>query len=762
MSKKISELEPVDDLFEGCCFPLVQNEETKKVTYQTLKDKVAQDMQPGIENVVEIKTANKVDKIPGKGLSSNDFTDDDKEKLWNPDTYYANGADYAEVAQWFDNNPNKENRLHRFVTLKTTGRKIAIANSTDQIVGVTTTKAAFVGNAKDYEEEDPTKSIVGIVGVVQVKTNDSTIKANDRVMSDDKGYAVKSSNNCGYRVLEVLKNNLLEIVVSPNTDMIQRIKTDVVKVENQIKGMTIESNIKPNNIDMFDGYDLAERLLTDSSPYDSANRAIGTANENYSYKQISTGRAIKTRIPRNFYITITKKISDRFRVMLYKNEPNFGALPDKIICDDATLTNICFNSEDYNWLIAFYTITNEIPDIKIIVENTLNYNSLLRENNIDIFDKVKCDNLFDKDFILKGFWLGNAGEKYVFKHNENAQAFKSYIFPLIKDETYTIKKELSDKFRVALFANYPLPDDEIQKNFYSCYPQKILVDDEKQTQCEFNAGNYRYCVITYTISNKDINMTITNSSKIKYVLKKQFIKDYLSSDDGGSILKINGGYIIENEANSNNEIWSQYNARLGFGMDTKQAPVPARIKSQLLVDGTIIARNQGNNKFNRWGYHVFEGYGSNNYDRITMLTNKHDNELNKKVAELYYYVGASHYASAYAWFKLGSDVQKHSFMCDRDTFVAYGTMDFKNVMTLARISPSNDLITTYNTVEEADAHYEPESQAENHAKSLLYISLKNAENGAMFYDTDRNKIVVKVNGVWCDMNVTPTEGIYNF
>lgn len=37
---KISELEPVDTLFDGCCFPIVQNGVTKKVTKATLQEEV--------------------------------------------------------------------------------------------------------------------------------------------------------------------------------------------------------------------------------------------------------------------------------------------------------------------------------------------------------------------------------------------------------------------------------------------------------------------------------------------------------------------------------------------------------------------------------------------------------------------------------------------------------------------------------------------------------------------------------------------------
>lgn len=37
---KISELDPVNELYDGCCFPIVQNGETKKVTYDTFKNQL--------------------------------------------------------------------------------------------------------------------------------------------------------------------------------------------------------------------------------------------------------------------------------------------------------------------------------------------------------------------------------------------------------------------------------------------------------------------------------------------------------------------------------------------------------------------------------------------------------------------------------------------------------------------------------------------------------------------------------------------------
>lgn len=40
MGMKISELPEGEDVFDGCCMPIVTNGETKKIYYATLKEKI--------------------------------------------------------------------------------------------------------------------------------------------------------------------------------------------------------------------------------------------------------------------------------------------------------------------------------------------------------------------------------------------------------------------------------------------------------------------------------------------------------------------------------------------------------------------------------------------------------------------------------------------------------------------------------------------------------------------------------------------------
>lgn len=225
-----------------------------------------------------------------------------------------------------------------------------------------------------------------------------------------------------------------------------------------------------------------------------------------------------------------------------------------------------------------------------------------------------------------------------------------------------------------------------------------------------------------------------------------------------------GGYVLDGGINPNNRIWSQWYGRLGWGMDTANAIVPAQFNGQIYANGTIIAHNAGDRAHNRYGLHVIEAYAKDDYSRLTMLTDKHNSEFDgKKSFEAYYYTGASHKNSAYGFFKVGSDVKYHSFLFDRDKMIASGEIDCRFPITLARIDPSTDLDDTYSTTEAADTAYEAESQAEANLKCIKYLALANAQDGCMWYDTARNKIVVKINGKWHDINTTEVaEGTYDF
>lgn len=216
--------------------------------------------------------------------------------------------------------------------------------------------------------------------------------------------------------------------------------------------------------------------------------------------------------------------------------------------------------------------------------------------------------------------------------------------------------------------------------------------------------------------------------------------------------------IKEPEKNINWSGWKE--RRYSFGVDINKIPQPFHIKTQSISEGTIICA--GTVDYIRWGFHVFEGYASDGRSRITMLVNKHEEE-SKKVAELYYYGTVyAHTASSYNWFKLGSDVKNHSFMFDRDNAVFFGKADMRSVIELASINLDSDINTTYKTVNDADMAFEAEQDSVNNAKCIKYLQLKNARDGAMWYDSKNKKVLIKVNGKWHYINLTEANsGDYN-
>lgn len=87
-------------------------------------------------------------------------------------------------------------------------------------------------------------------------------------------------------------------------------------------------------------------------------------------------------------------------------------------------------------------------------------------------------------------------------------------------------------------------------------------------------------------------------------------------------------------------------------------------------------------------------------------------------------------------------------MFSRDKAIAYGSVDMRSILELGAISPSKDINTRYKTVAEIDSIFEPETKAKENARCLLYLALRDACNGSMFYDKDKGKIACKVNGRW--------------
>lgn len=154
-------------------------------------------------------------------------------------TVISGNADYAEVGEWADGNPKNENRMGYFVAIDdtTAGTTMVKAKSTSDVRGVTVLAPAFSGNcsADKFNEDKTLKQqyeYVATMGLVSVIDN-GTCTINERCIPDDNGCAVPSSNNMGYQVIDRIDDTHILIALEPNGDMVQRIKTDVMQLQNE-------------------------------------------------------------------------------------------------------------------------------------------------------------------------------------------------------------------------------------------------------------------------------------------------------------------------------------------------------------------------------------------------------------------------------------------------------------------------------------------------------------------------------------------------
>ena len=204
--------------------------------------------------------------------------------------------------------------------------------------------------------------------------------------------------------------------------------------------------------------------------------------------------------------------------------------------------------------------------------------------------------------------------------------------------------------------------------------------------------------------------------------------------------------------------WTNWNHKgYHFGFDPKFTPMYTTVDGILSTPYMIQVRGNSIEKNKkRWGFHVFEGYASDNKSRITMLVNKHIEE-GRPVAEMYYYSPLwGHSNSAYNWFRIGSDVRQHSFLFGRDEAIFYGSLQLTNTLSLGKIG-NEDLR------EDEPIGNDEENYSES-AKHVNYKALKNSEDGTIFYDKDNHIVVIKINGEWMKLQVEslPENIIYDF
>ena len=191
-----------------------------RVEIQTAISEIAQ----SVGDLDTLKTATKGSLVEAVNELSSNFKDG---------TVISANADFAEVGEWSDGNPDAEDRIGYFVSIDTSepGKTMVKATSTSDVRGVTITRSAFSANASSdkYDEDGNLLSkynYVCFAGFATVIDN-GTCEVNGKCMPADDGTAVPSSNSMGYQVIERIDETHILVLVEPQADMMVRIKDDI-------------------------------------------------------------------------------------------------------------------------------------------------------------------------------------------------------------------------------------------------------------------------------------------------------------------------------------------------------------------------------------------------------------------------------------------------------------------------------------------------------------------------------------------------------
>lgn len=160
----------------------------------------------------------------------------DESSVKNGDGVVASpNADFAEVAEWSDGNPNNEDRIGYFVCfdVPTSGIIMRKANADDDVKGITVSNPSFAGNCtKEKFDENgkllPQYEYVGVIGLVPVHDNGQCV-VGERCIPADGGIAAPSPNDKGYQVVERISDDMILVAVEPNGDMVCRLQEQIDK-----------------------------------------------------------------------------------------------------------------------------------------------------------------------------------------------------------------------------------------------------------------------------------------------------------------------------------------------------------------------------------------------------------------------------------------------------------------------------------------------------------------------------------------------------
>ena len=139
-------------------------------------------------------------------------------------TVSSGNANYAEVGEWIDGNPDGEDRIGYFVCVdnNTPGVTMRKATADDDVRGVTVAAPAFSGNcSSDKFDSDGNLlakySFVAVMGMASVIDN-GTCTVNGRCMPNANSTASPVDGDYGYQVIKRIDDTHILIAVEPGTD----------------------------------------------------------------------------------------------------------------------------------------------------------------------------------------------------------------------------------------------------------------------------------------------------------------------------------------------------------------------------------------------------------------------------------------------------------------------------------------------------------------------------------------------------------------
>ncbi|MGN0999704.1 MAG: hypothetical protein ACI4PO_09150 [Faecousia sp.] len=159
-------------------------------------------------------------------------------------TVTSGNADYAEVGEWTDGNPNAEDRVGYFVCIdmETDGIIMKKATSDDDVRGVTVAAPAFSGGCSPDKFDSSGNLLnkydyVAVMGIVPVIDN-GRCNAGDRCMPTTDSTAVPVTGNYGYQVIARVDSTHVLIAVEPGADCHYRMNNDIQEIVPITRGGT--------------------------------------------------------------------------------------------------------------------------------------------------------------------------------------------------------------------------------------------------------------------------------------------------------------------------------------------------------------------------------------------------------------------------------------------------------------------------------------------------------------------------------------------